>query len=277
MERESGSNNGTPPRFRPVRLFGVDITLPVNGDGRRQPTTPLQIHSLTITQLIDSFSPGNTTNPPAFHSSLAGGLLRNSSSVTSDATTITVVEEESEVAVLPPPPSPPHSHPHQSAVPPPLPQIDTRDANNSSIMDERNLQMQVENGLREAGDVDPDMVNSVVQLILDTLEVLEDNVDHDDILNVHLSIQLEEIMEDSYDEQAGLSEEVIMSHLGTSTFETSSDEDKDSCCICLDEFSTGDELGKINCYHKFHFMCILEWLKRNNICPVCRAIALSVS
>nr|GLL26456.1 E3 ubiquitin-protein ligase RNF12-like [Ipomoea trifida] len=181
MERESGSNNGT-PRFRPVRLFGVEITLPENGDNRQQPTE---------------------------------------------------------------------------------------------------LQ-QVENGLREAtgGNIDPDMVDAVIQLIVDTLESLEDNADHDDILNVHLSIQLEEVMEDSLDAQEdhpGWSEEVIMSLLGTSTFETSSDEDKDSCCICLDEFSTGDELGKINCEHKFHFMCIREWLKRNNICPICRVVALSVS
>nr|GMC97128.1 E3 ubiquitin-protein ligase MBR2-like [Ipomoea batatas] len=226
MERESGSNNGT-PRFRPVRLFGVEITLPENGDNRQQPTE-LQVHSLTISQIsnlrdINSFGPSGT-----------------------------MVVEQPEVAALPPP-SPPHSHPHQ-----------------------------VENGLREAtgGNIDPDMVDAVIQLIVDTLESLEDNADHDDILNVHLSIQLEEVMEDSLDEQEdhpGLSEEVIMSLLGTSTFETSSDEDKDSCCICLDEFSTGDELGKINCEHKFHFMCIREWLKLNNICPICRAIALSVS
>nr|GMC93432.1 E3 ubiquitin-protein ligase RNF12-like [Ipomoea batatas] len=63
MERESGSNNGT-PRFRPVRLFGVEITLPENGDNRQQPTE-LQVHSLTISQIsnlrdINSFGPSGT-------------------------------------------------------------------------------------------------------------------------------------------------------------------------------------------------------------------------
>nr|GME09779.1 probable E3 ubiquitin-protein ligase HIP1 [Ipomoea batatas] len=193
----------------------------------------------------------------------------------------TMVVEQPEVAALPPP-SPPHSHPHQPAVPPPPQNATMEGYANNPLVDAGNLQRQVENGLREAtgGNIDPDMVDAVIQLIVDTLESLEDNADHDDILNVHLSIQLEEVMEDSLDEQEdhpGLSDEVIMSLLGTSTFETSSDEDKDSCCICLDEFSTGDELGKINCEHKFHFMCIREWLKRNNICPICRAVALSVS
>ncbi|XP_031094361.1 E3 ubiquitin-protein ligase RNF38-like [Ipomoea triloba] len=270
MERESGSNNGT-PRFRPVRLFGVEITLPENGDNPQQPTE-LQVHSLTISQIsnlrdINSFGPDITRDQP-FHSSITSG---------------TMVVEQPEVAALPPP-SPPHSHPHQPTVPPPQNATMEGYANNP-LVDAGNLQRQVENGLREAtgGNIDPDMVDAVIQLIVDTLESLEDNADHDDILNVHLSIQLEEVMEDSLDEQEDhpglLSEEVIMSLLGTSTFETSyhDDEDKDSCCICLDEFSTGDELGKINCEHKFHFMCIREWLKRNNICPICRAVALSVS
>nr|GME21501.1 E3 ubiquitin-protein ligase RNF12-like [Ipomoea batatas] len=212
MERESGSNNGT-PRFRPVRLFGVEITLPENGDNRQQPTE-LQVHSLTISEIsnlrdINSFGPSGT-----------------------------MVVEQPEVDALPPP-SPPHSHPHQPAVPPPPPQNATMEGYaNNPLVDAGYLQRQVENGLREAtgGNIDPDMVDAVIQLIVDTLESLEDNADHDDILNVHLSIQLEEVMEDSLDEQEdhpGLSEEVIMSLLGTSTFETSSDEDKDSCCICL--------------------------------------------
>ncbi|XP_049391625.1 probable E3 ubiquitin-protein ligase HIP1 [Solanum stenotomum] len=49
----------------------------------------------------------------------------------------------------------------------------------------------------------------------------------------------------------------------------------ESCCICLDTYDDGAELGIINCGHEFHYQCIRRWLKRNNSCPVCRRIALT--
>lgn len=49
------------------------------------------------------------------------------------------------------------------------------------------------------------------------------------------------------------------------------------CSICLDEFEHGQTLtilqtGQRNktCDHVFHTECILEWLERNNVCPLCR-------
>ena len=41
------------------------------------------------------------------------------------------------------------------------------------------------------------------------------------------------------------------------------------CPICLDEYKKGDELTKIPCNHWFHSKCILEWLKQDDICPIC--------
>ena len=47
------------------------------------------------------------------------------------------------------------------------------------------------------------------------------------------------------------------------------DETKD-CVICLEEFTSGEEVVKLTCGHLFHEECILGWLKINCTCPMCR-------
>lgn len=66
---------------------------------------------------------------------------------------------------------------------------------------------------------------------------------------------------------------------------------KTTCCICLEpinkidkwettyskSYSTVNKMSKndnltLICNHKFHYKCILEWLKENNTCPICRMI-----
>ncbi|KAF8035239.1 hypothetical protein BT93_C1304 [Corymbia citriodora subsp. variegata] len=41
------------------------------------------------------------------------------------------------------------------------------------------------------------------------------------------------------------------------------------CCICLEELSGAKKVVEIPSSHLFHCMCILEWLKHNNSCPLC--------
>lgn len=43
-----------------------------------------------------------------------------------------------------------------------------------------------------------------------------------------------------------------------------------NCSICLEEQKINEEWSKIICNHEFHKKCILEWLKTNNNCPICR-------
>lgn len=46
--------------------------------------------------------------------------------------------------------------------------------------------------------------------------------------------------------------------------------ENDSCIIC---FSNNNKLELWNnCQHKFCKSCILEWLKHNNTCPICRRV-----
>ncbi|XP_054166521.1 E3 ubiquitin-protein ligase RNF181-like [Oppia nitens] len=43
----------------------------------------------------------------------------------------------------------------------------------------------------------------------------------------------------------------------------------DKCCVCLKEF-TVDQTVRVGCGHRYHRLCITEWLRLNNSCPVCR-------
>ena len=47
----------------------------------------------------------------------------------------------------------------------------------------------------------------------------------------------------------------------------------ESCPICLDVMKIDDnekELGSMECEHTFHKDCIIEWVKIQSICPICR-------
>ncbi|KAF9151593.1 hypothetical protein BG015_006449 [Linnemannia schmuckeri] len=45
----------------------------------------------------------------------------------------------------------------------------------------------------------------------------------------------------------------------------------DTCAICLDEFSEGEEIRTLPCHHEFHCECIDPWLTRkSSTCPLCK-------
>lgn len=46
-----------------------------------------------------------------------------------------------------------------------------------------------------------------------------------------------------------------------------------ACNICLNEFQQGEEVSDASnpeCRHFFHTECVIDWLLRNRICPICR-------
>ncbi|KAL6642255.1 hypothetical protein ACP70R_020436 [Stipagrostis hirtigluma subsp. patula] len=46
----------------------------------------------------------------------------------------------------------------------------------------------------------------------------------------------------------------------------------EGCAICLVDFEDGEEVSVMPCAsgHEFHPDCIVEWLARSNMCPLCR-------
>ncbi|XP_015081235.1 E3 ubiquitin-protein ligase RING1-like [Solanum pennellii] len=46
----------------------------------------------------------------------------------------------------------------------------------------------------------------------------------------------------------------------------------ETCMICLGKLITKDfvELTRMPCKHVFHGDCIIQWLEKNHVCPLCR-------
>lgn len=42
------------------------------------------------------------------------------------------------------------------------------------------------------------------------------------------------------------------------------------CAICKEEISEGRDVCELPCQHRFHWMCVLRWLRKCNTCPCCR-------
>ncbi|PSS01024.1 E3 ubiquitin-protein like [Actinidia chinensis var. chinensis] len=51
------------------------------------------------------------------------------------------------------------------------------------------------------------------------------------------------------------------------------DEDDDTCSICQEEYVLGDEVGRLECGHGYHVICVQQWLQLKNLCPICKASA----
>ena len=45
---------------------------------------------------------------------------------------------------------------------------------------------------------------------------------------------------------------------------------EDKCAICIQKFKGVDIIKEFPCKHIFHKTCILKWIKRSNICPLCK-------
>ncbi|XP_056390849.1 E3 ubiquitin-protein ligase RNF126-like [Hyla sarda] len=43
-----------------------------------------------------------------------------------------------------------------------------------------------------------------------------------------------------------------------------------TCPICLADYDSGEEVTVLPCSHMFHHLCIGQWLRTNDRCPMCR-------
>ncbi|WRX10408.1 zinc finger protein [Theobroma cacao] len=77
----------------------------------------------------------------------------------------------------------------------------------------------------------------------------------------------------------GLSDEAIMANLRRRKYlsiTTGPTVEAEPCCICQEDYVNGEELGKLDCGHDFHFNCIKQWLVQKNSCPICKKTALAI-
>ncbi|XP_052192276.1 E3 ubiquitin-protein ligase MBR2-like isoform X2 [Diospyros lotus] len=75
----------------------------------------------------------------------------------------------------------------------------------------------------------------------------------------------------------GLSEETILKSMPQRKYLSimeGSASNMEPCCICQEEYATGDDIGSLDCSHDFHVNCIKQWLTHKNLCPICKMTAL---
>ena len=67
----------------------------------------------------------------------------------------------------------------------------------------------------------------------------------------------------------GASQEKI-NELECTSYTSNSSINEPTCCICINDYSTQDQIRKLPCNHHFHAECVDEWLLMNATCPTCR-------
>lgn len=71
-----------------------------------------------------------------------------------------------------------------------------------------------------------------------------------------------------------LTEEAISKSLKTSIYQIKPDHKEDAkCSICQEEYTIGDEVGRLHCEHAYHLKCVQEWLRMKSWCPICKTAA----
>ncbi|KAJ0798266.1 putative transcription factor C2H2 family [Helianthus annuus] len=76
----------------------------------------------------------------------------------------------------------------------------------------------------------------------------------------------------------GLSEEVILKSMKQRkhiAFMAISTPNLEPCCICQEDYDTGENIGSLDCGHDFHTDCIKQWLAQKNTCPICKMPGLA--
>ena len=53
--------------------------------------------------------------------------------------------------------------------------------------------------------------------------------------------------------------------------ERSTATERTQCSVCLEDIIPEADVIKLHCNHVFHERCLLNWARRRNTCPVCRA------
>lgn len=64
----------------------------------------------------------------------------------------------------------------------------------------------------------------------------------------------------------------ILSNMVKTRFNVNRDGADKTCAICLENFQDDDEVVPLPCNpkHVFHEACISDWLRTNNVCPLCK-------
>ncbi|KAJ0039919.1 hypothetical protein Pint_28017 [Pistacia integerrima] len=105
--------------------------------------------------------------------------------------------------------------------------------------------------------------------VLEDLRLDTDNMSYEELLALEERIG---------NVNTGLNEEAILALLRQRKHQSVPVESpvyNEPCCVCQEEYADGEDLGKLDCGHEYHANCIKQWLKRKNVCPICKLPGLS--
>ncbi|XP_041652571.1 uncharacterized protein si:ch211-59o9.10 [Cheilinus undulatus] len=57
----------------------------------------------------------------------------------------------------------------------------------------------------------------------------------------------------------------------TKSYQSANSGGSTQCQICFSDYTEGEKLRMLPCFHDYHTQCIDRWLKDNTTCPICRA------
>ncbi|KAJ9170365.1 hypothetical protein P3X46_018477 [Hevea brasiliensis] len=92
--------------------------------------------------------------------------------------------------------------------------------------------------------------------------------------------EIEELEELMIEYRSGLGGVVIEAHMKRQKYEANAAGsllEDENCCICQlrsENYADGEDLGKLDCGHYFHFDNFKQWRFRKNNCPICKRKAL---
>ncbi|XP_007219856.2 E3 ubiquitin-protein ligase SDIR1 [Prunus persica] len=94
-----------------------------------------------------------------------------------------------------------------------------------------------------------------------------------DFMLVHIEACLDVFVEQfggSEEEEATAPKFVPASRAAISKLETATVEESAVCAVCLEEMAVGSDSTCMPCSHLYHRGCIVEWLQKSRVCPMCR-------
>ncbi|CAB4299507.1 unnamed protein product [Prunus armeniaca] len=94
-----------------------------------------------------------------------------------------------------------------------------------------------------------------------------------DFMVVHIEACIDVFVEQfggSEEEEAAAPKFVPASRAAISKLETATVEESAVCAVCLEEMAVGSDSTCMPCSHLYHRGCIVEWLQKSRVCPMCR-------
>ncbi|KAL6289497.1 hypothetical protein ACE6H2_007007 [Prunus campanulata] len=94
-----------------------------------------------------------------------------------------------------------------------------------------------------------------------------------DFMVVHIEACIDVFVEQfgGYEEEEAAGPKFVpASKAAISKLETATVEESAVCAVCLEEMAVGSYATCMPCSHLYHRGCIVEWLQKSRVCPMCR-------